>query len=130
MPVFGDGGTRRDYTYVDDIVSGIVAALQLNPAFEILNLGESQTVTLLEVVSELENALQKKARLKFLPPQPGDMSITFADVSRATRILGYQSNDRIQNRESVDLSTGLFKNKAVDSALTAYCLLFEACRQP
>ena len=101
VPVFGDGGTRRDYTYVDDIVAGIVAALQINPAFEILNLGESQTVTLLEVVSELENALQRKARVKFLPPQPGDMAITYADVSRATRILGY--------RPRTDFRTGIRK---------------------
>jgi UDP-glucuronate 4-epimerase len=90
VPVFGDGSTRRDYTYVDDIVAGIEAALRLNPVFEILNLGGSKTVTLLELVSELENALEKKANLKFLPPQPGDMSITYADVSRAARILGYQ----------------------------------------
>jgi UDP-glucuronate 4-epimerase len=101
VPVFGDGSTRRDYTYVDDIVAGIVAALQLNPAFEILNLGESQTVTLLEVVSELENALKRTARVKFLPPQPGDMAITYADVSRATRILGY--------RPSTDFRTGIRK---------------------
>lgn len=89
IPVFGKGDSRRDYTYVGDIVDGILAAIKINPRFEIVNLGESQTITLMEMVQELENALGAKAVLRFLPFQPGDMAITYADISRARQILGY-----------------------------------------
>jgi UDP-glucuronate 4-epimerase len=89
IPVFGDGESRRDYTYVDDIVSGITAAVEANPRFAILNLGESQTTSLIELIHYLEKALGKNARLRFLPNQPGDMSITYADIQKARRLLGY-----------------------------------------
>lgn len=97
VPIFGNGQTRRDYTYVDDIVSGILAALDLNPRYEIFNLGESRTVSLLELISLLEKALGKKSRLTFLPPQPGDMSVTQADISRSQRVLGYQPKTSIED---------------------------------
>ncbi|MBP1608319.1 MAG: NAD-dependent epimerase/dehydratase [Acidobacteria bacterium] len=89
VPVFGDGESRRDYTYVDDIVSGIMAAIEVNPRFEILNLGESQTTSLLELIHYLEDALGKKACLRFFPDQPGDMLITYADIEKARRLLRY-----------------------------------------
>jgi UDP-glucuronate 4-epimerase len=89
IPIYGSGNSRRDYTYVEDIVSGILAAIELNPEFEIINLGESQTVTLMEVVKQLESALTIKASIRFLPVQPGDMDITYADITRARQILGY-----------------------------------------
>jgi len=89
VPIFGKGDSQRDYTYVEDIVDGILAAIKLNPQFEIVNLGESQTITLMEMVGELENALRTRAVLRFLPFQPGDMKITYADISRARQILGY-----------------------------------------
>jgi UDP-glucuronate 4-epimerase len=89
IPIFGKGDSRRDYTYVDDIVAGIRAAIEANPRFEIFNLGESQTIPLLEVVQSLEAALGKKALLRFLPAQAGDMDITYADISRARQSLGY-----------------------------------------
>ncbi len=89
IPVFGNGASRRDYTYVDDVVSGIVAALRVNPRFEILNLGESQTASLLELITHLETAFGKKAQVITLPRQPGDMDITYADISKARRVLGY-----------------------------------------
>jgi UDP-glucuronate 4-epimerase len=96
VPVFGDGESRRDYTYVDDIVSGIVAALRVNPEFEIINLGESRTTTLNELILTLEAALGRKAIRHSYPDQPGDMKITYADVSRARRILGYQPTTPIE----------------------------------
>jgi UDP-glucuronate 4-epimerase len=96
IPVYGDGGSQRDYTYVDDIISGVVSALRLNPCFEIINLGESSTTTLLELISLLETALGKKAVPRFLPYQPGDMRITYADIGRARRILGYQPTTPIE----------------------------------
>jgi UDP-glucuronate 4-epimerase len=89
VPIFGSGESRRDYTYVEDIVSGILAAIEVNPGFEIINLGESQTISLIEMVRHLEDALGKKALLRFLPNQPGDMETTFADIERARRVLGY-----------------------------------------
>ena len=89
IPIFGKGDSRRDYTYVDDVVSGILAAIDLNPGFEIINLGESETVTLMELVEQLESALGAKAAIRFLPVQPGDMDITYADITRARQLLGY-----------------------------------------
>ena len=104
VPVYGDGQTRRDYTYVDDITSGILAAIRVNSRYEIINLGNSHAISLLELISQLEEALGKKARLRFLPPQAGDMEITFADISKARRILGYQPQTSINEgiRKFVD----------------------------
>lgn len=90
IPVFGDGTARRDYTYVDDIVEGVLAALRLGARFEIFNLGESQTISLLELVSLLEAALERKASLVFHPPQAGDMEVTCADIDHARSALGYR----------------------------------------
>jgi len=109
IPVYGDGESRRDYTYVDDITAGIVAALRVNPRFEIINLGESRTTTLLALIAELENALGEKARRRFLPDQPGDMKITYADISKARRILGYQPTTPIE--EGIRKFAGWFLQK-------------------
>lgn len=89
VPLFGSGASRRDYTYVDDIVSGILAALRVNPDFGIFNLGESEMIPLQAVVSALEKVLGREARIKNLPPQQGDMENTCADIRRARRVLGY-----------------------------------------
>jgi UDP-glucuronate 4-epimerase len=109
IPIFGKGDTKRDYTYVEDIVSGILAAIEVNPRFEILNLGESQTITLLELVEHLERALGMKAKLRFLPLQTGDVDITYADISRAHQVLGY--NPKRPFREGIQLFADWFKNK-------------------
>lgn len=90
LPFFGDGESRRDYTYVDDIVSGVVASLDRANGYKIYNLGGSATTSLKELVQAIENALGQKAILNRLPDQPGDVPITFADVSRAERELGYR----------------------------------------
>lgn len=97
VPVFGDGQSRRDYTYVDDIITGVVSALRVNPRYEILNLGESRTTTLAALILQLEAALGKKAVRRSLPDQPGDMRITFADITKARRILGYEPTTTIEN---------------------------------
>ena len=89
VPLFGTGQTRRDYTYIDDIVDGVIAALDLAPGFEIFNLGGSQTTTLIDLVHGIAGALGVEARVEMLPEQPGDVPITFADVSKAGRMLGY-----------------------------------------
>ncbi len=89
VPIYGTGQSRRDYTYIDDIVDGILAALDLAPRFEIFNLGGSQTTALVDLVHWLAEELGVEARLEMLPEQPGDVPITFADVSKAQRMLGY-----------------------------------------
>jgi UDP-glucuronate 4-epimerase len=87
---FGDGTTRRDYTYIDDIISGVVAALQYNgPLFDIFNLGESETIQLKDLISAIEEALGKKAKINELPEQPGDVPLTCADISKARKLLDY-----------------------------------------
>src|SRR5881628_1714722 len=87
---FGDGTTRRDYTYIDDIISGIVAALRYDgPLYDVFNLGESETIQLKELISAIENVLGKKAKVNRLPEQPGDMPLTCADISKARKLLGY-----------------------------------------
>jgi UDP-glucuronate 4-epimerase len=108
IPIFGSGESRRDYTYVEDIVSGILGAIEVNPGFEIFNLGESQTITLMEMVRHLEDALGTKALLRFLPDQPGDMAITYADIDRARRILGYSPQKPF--KEGIRLFADWFKN--------------------
>ena len=98
IPVFGDGSTRRDYTYIDDIISGILAAMQYRDTpFEVFNLGESQTVELRYLIQLLEEALGKTARLNRQPLQPGDVPITYADISKARRLLGYNPQTKIED---------------------------------
>jgi len=89
IPLFGDGTTRRDYTFIDDIVAGVAAAVDWEGRFEIVNLGESRTVELRELIDLLEHALGIKAERRHEPEQPGDVPSTWADVSKAKRILGY-----------------------------------------
>jgi UDP-glucuronate 4-epimerase len=89
VPLYGDGSTRRDYTYVDDIVDGLVAALDLAPGFEILNLGGAETTALRDLVAMIAAELGVEPRIEQLPEQPGDVPITYADVAKARRVLGY-----------------------------------------
>lgn len=90
LPFFGDGSSRRDYTYVDDIVTGIEAAMRCDRPYAIYNLGGAATTSLAELVQHLERALGRPAKKNVLPDQPGDMPITFADVSLAEKELGYR----------------------------------------
>jgi UDP-glucuronate 4-epimerase len=89
IPVFGDGSSGRDYTYVDDIVGGIVAALERNIGYDIFNLGNSRPVTLSAMIETMEQVVGRKAVIETLPTQPGDVALTFADISKANRLLGY-----------------------------------------
>jgi UDP-glucuronate 4-epimerase len=93
IPVYGDGSMGRDYTYVDDIVAGVVASLDYVPApklpFEVFNLGNSHPVRLAELIAQLEAATGKKAQQQRLPDQPGDVPITWANIDKAKRLLGY-----------------------------------------
>ncbi len=89
VPLYGDGSSRRDYTYVDDIIDGVVAAMDLAPGFEIFNLGGAETTALADLVRWLAEELAVEPRIEYLPDQPGDVPITYADVSKAGRMLGY-----------------------------------------
>lgn len=91
IPVFGDGSTRRDYTYVADIVSGILAAVDYDKSnYEIINLGNNRTITLSHMIETIEKVFQKKAIIDRLPMQPGDVPETYANISKAQRLLNYQ----------------------------------------
>lgn len=88
--MFGDGSTRRDYTYVQDTVQGIVAALHYtNSSYEVINLGNNRTISLREMISSIEEVLGKKAIIEQLPEQPGDVPQTWADISKARQLLNY-----------------------------------------
>ena len=89
IPVFGDGSSQRDYTYISDIVDGVIRALDYCSGYEIYNLGDSRTVSLMEMIQTIEKYLGKKANLEYLPFQPGDVNITFADISKAKEKLKY-----------------------------------------
>ena len=87
---FGDGSTRRDYTYIDDIIQGVMGAFRYDgPLFDIFNLGESDTIELRQLIEAIEEALGRKAQIRVLPEQPGDVPLTCADISKARKLLGY-----------------------------------------
>lgn len=89
IPLFGTGNSRRDYTYVNDIVDGVIAALDLSPSFEIFNLGGAETTRLIDLVGWIADDLGVELRAEHLPDQPGDVPITYADITKARNILGY-----------------------------------------
>jgi UDP-glucuronate 4-epimerase len=87
---FGDGTTRRDYTYIDDIIQGVMAAFDYNgPLYDLFNLGESETIQLKDLIAAIETAVEEKAKINQLPEQPGDVPLTCADISKARKLLGY-----------------------------------------
>lgn len=93
---YGDGSTRRDYTYIDDIAQGVRECLGYNgPLCDVFNLGENQTTTLAELISHIERALGKKAVINRLPEQPGDVPLTYANIDKARRLLGYRPATKI-----------------------------------
>ena len=95
-PPLGDGSTERDYTFVTDIVQGITGAIDHAEPFAVYNLGESRTISLLELIGMIERSLGKRARIRVLPPQPGDVVATWADISRAARRIGYEPRHPIE----------------------------------
>ena len=97
VPVFGDGTTRRDYTYIDDIIAGVRAAMDYEASpYEVINLGESRTVQLRELIGLLERELGREARIDRQPLQPGDVPQTFADTRKARALLGYDPRTPIE----------------------------------
>jgi UDP-glucuronate 4-epimerase len=96
IPIYGDGSSQRDYTYIDDLIEGILSVIHHHKGFEVYNLGESQTTSLKELIKLIEGALGKKAIIEMLEPQPGDASVTYADVSKAKRMLKYQPKVKME----------------------------------
>lgn len=89
IDLYGDGSSRRDYTYIDDIVSGVLGAVSAPPGYRVYNLGESATISLADLVALLERLCERPAACRNRPPQPGDVPITYADISRARAEIGY-----------------------------------------
>ncbi|HPF15199.1 MAG: GDP-mannose 4,6-dehydratase [Planctomycetes bacterium] len=96
IPFFGDGSTRRDYTYIRDIVDGVVRSLDRCEGYELYNLGESQTTSLAELVEAIGLACGREPQIDRQPMQPGDVLVTYADVSKARERLGYQPSTTVQ----------------------------------
>lgn len=111
IPIFGDGSSGRDYTYVGDIVAGILSSLDYrlldSPPFDVLNLGGSHPVKLSELISQLEVATGKEAVRDVQPMQPGDVSITWADIGKARRLLGYEP--RVSLVEGLEKFVGWYR---------------------
>jgi UDP-glucuronate 4-epimerase len=89
VPVFGDGTARRDFTFIDDILQGVVRSMEKSYPYEIFNLGESHTIDLRGLIGLIEKALGRKANLKFLPAEPGDVPVTYADIAKSRKMLEY-----------------------------------------
>ncbi len=96
IPMFGDGSSRRDYTYIDDLIEGILGVLDHLNGFEIYNLGESQTTSLRELIAMIEKGLGKKANIERLDSQPGDVFITYADIGKAREKIGYRPKVKVE----------------------------------
>jgi UDP-glucuronate 4-epimerase len=109
IEVFGDGSTARDYSYVADIVDGIMACARQAFGFEVFNLGGSQPVTLSRLIELLEKSMKKPARIKRLPNQPGDVPCTWADTAKSASRLGY--SPRVAIEEGIPLFLEWFDNQ-------------------
>ena len=96
IPIYGDGSSRRDYTYIDDLIEGILGVIRYHKGFEIYNLGESQTTSLIELIKLIEGAFGKKADIEMLELQPGDVSVTYADITKAKRMLKYRPKVKME----------------------------------
>ena len=101
ITLYGDGTSSRDYTYIADIIHGLLRSIDRVKGFEVLNLGESEVTTLIDLVRQIEKSLGIQAKIKYMPMQPGDVDTTFADISKAKRILDYNPQTKIN--KGVDL---------------------------
>jgi len=108
VTLYGDGATFRDYTYIDDIVSGIMGAINYEADnFELFNLGNTHTVSLISLVNIIEDILGKKANIEYLPPQPGDVPYTWSDIEKSRKLLGYEPKTSI--REGIERFINWYK---------------------
>jgi UDP-glucuronate 4-epimerase len=113
VPIFGDGSSRRDYTYIDDLIEGILGVLHHHQGFEIYNLGENQTTSLDALIGLIEKNLGKKAKIDRMTTQPGDVSITYADIEKAKAKLGYRP--KIGMEEGIKRFVQWYKQDKINS---------------
>lgn len=117
IPVFGEGKYKRDFTYITEIVEGIVSSINYNETgFEIFNLGESRTTSVIDLIKLLEEVIGKKAIIDWQPAQAGDVPITYADVSKAKKLLGYQPRTTLE--EGIPKFVEWYKSSLACSSLT------------
>ena len=90
IPVFGDGSMKRDFTYIDDIIRGVLASIDSVFGYEIINLGNSTPISVSELIENLEEVVGKKAQIRHEPVQPGDVPITYANTLKAEKLLGFR----------------------------------------
>ena len=109
ITIFGDGHSRRDYTYISDIIEGIISALKQKFDFQIFNLGSSEPIELKNLVSLIESTLEKKAKIKHTLEQPGDVPITYADITKSKKLLGY--NPKVGIEEGIKKFVSWYKNE-------------------
>jgi UDP-glucuronate 4-epimerase len=109
VPMYGRGDTQRDYTYIDDLIDGLFKALTKGKGYQIYNLGESRTTRLIDLIEMIQRALGKTAIIEKLPDQPGDVPITFADITKARRELGY--NPRFDMEEGISRFVAWYKTE-------------------
>ena len=107
IPVFGDGSSGRDYTFYSDTIEGVIAALDYDCQYEVFNLGNSHPVDLTTLIRTLEESLGQKAMIEWLPNQPGDVPITYADITKAQRLLGY--SPQVPFRHGIDAFVSWFR---------------------
>ncbi|MFC1925775.1 GDP-mannose 4,6-dehydratase [Chloroflexota bacterium] len=106
---YGDGLSKRDYTYVSDIINGIMSAMDKKYNYEIINLGDSEPVELKYLVSLIEENLGKRAKIEKLPDQPGDVPITYADISKAGELLDY--HPKVKTENGIELFVDWYRNQ-------------------
>ncbi len=126
IEMYGDGKSRRDYTYIGDIVDGITAALYRKSGYEIINLGNSDVVALRDLVYLIEGNLGKKARIKQLPDQPGDVPVTYADISKARKLLGFIP--RVSIEEGIERFVEWYKEKQELSIIAPQAIIYKKAR--
>ena len=98
ITIYGKGDTKRDYTYIDDLVSGFIAALDYSDSqYEIINLGNNKPIRIIKLIKEIEKSLGKKAITNILPERPGDVPITYADISKAEKLLNYKPDTSLSD---------------------------------
>jgi UDP-glucuronate 4-epimerase len=113
--VYGDGSSRRDYTYVDDVVEGVLGALEAPPGYRVYNLGESATISLSDLIALLEEATGLRAKRRFQPAQPGDVPVTYADITRAREEIGY--DPKVPVAEGVARFVRWYRDHLADSTI-------------
>ena len=96
IPMYGDGSSKRDYTYIDDLADGILLALDRPLGYAVINLGEESVITLRDLIALIEKNLGRDAVIRNMPDQPGDVPVTFADITRARELLGYDPKVKIE----------------------------------